>query len=62
MKEDIALTIDYEDNNEAIPCIDYARMIEYLRAVGLSDTQICDCFIYIASGVGLPTKGANLGI
>lgn len=33
-----------------------ARMIEWLRTKGLSDTDINDCLTYIATGVGLPIK------
>ncbi len=33
-----------------------ARMAEWLRAMGMSDTEIIDCMNYIATGVGLPTK------
>ncbi len=33
-----------------------ARLIEWLRASGMSETEINDCVTYIATGVGLPTK------
>lgn len=33
-----------------------ARMIEWLRAIGMSDTDINNCLTYIATGVGLPSK------
>ena len=32
-----------------------ARMIEWLRAAGMSDTEINNCVTYIATGVGLPS-------
>ena len=33
--------------------IEIARAIEYLRMVGLTDSQICDFLIYIAAGLGM---------
>lgn len=33
-----------------------ARMSEWLRVMGISDTDIINCLNYIATGVGLPTK------
>ncbi len=33
-----------------------ARAIEWLRAMGMSDSDINDLMTYIATGVGLPTK------
>ena len=33
-----------------------ARMIEYLRACGLTEKQINDCFIYMATGTNLPER------
>lgn len=33
-----------------------ARLIEWLRASGMSETEINDCVTYIATGIGLPTK------
>lgn len=33
-----------------------ARMTEWLRAKGMSDTEILNCMNYIATGVGLPTN------
>ena len=36
-----------------------ARLIEWLRAMGMSESDINDCVTYIATGVGLPTKEPN---
>lgn len=33
-----------------------ARMTEWLRAKGMSNTEILNCMNYIATGVGLPTN------
>lgn len=45
-----------EDTTEMMNLQEVARMIEWLRATGMSDTKIIDCINYIATGVGLPTK------
>ena len=52
----------YEEEEEIVGALttkEQARMIEYLRAIGLTDKQINDCQIYIASGVGLPIKESD---
>ena len=36
-----------------------ARLIEWLRAMGLTDSDACSCIIYIATGTGLPEKGCQ---
>lgn len=36
-----------------------ALAIDWLRAKGLSDTDICNFLTYIATGVGLPTKESD---
>lgn len=33
-----------------------ARAIEWVKAMGLTDTDACNLITYIATGVGLPTK------
>lgn len=45
-----------KENDEMLNSLEAARMIEYLRAIGLNDTQICDCVTYVATGVGLPVR------
>ena len=34
-----------------------ARAIQYLRMVGLTEAQICDFLIYIATGFGMHSGG-----
>lgn len=43
-----------EEEMGALNSKEVARLIEYLRAVGLTEKQINDCQIYVATGVGLP--------
>lgn len=48
----------YEEETEMghLTSAETARLIVYLRAVGLTDKQINDCQIYVATGVGLPSE------
>lgn len=48
--------IEKEATEEMMNVQEVARTIEWLRAKGLSDTEINDLLTYIATGVGLPTK------
>ena len=45
-----------EEATEMMNVQEVARMTEWLRAMGMSDTEIINCMNYIATGVGLPTK------
>lgn len=45
-----------EEATEMMNVQEVARMTEWLRAMGMSDTKIINCMNYIATGVGLPTK------
>ena len=45
-----------EEATEEMNVQEVARMTEWLRAMGMSDTEIINCMNYIATGVGLPTK------
>lgn len=45
-----------ENESMALTVIEHARIIEYLRALGLTEEQINDLFIYVATGTNLPTK------
>lgn len=49
-----------EEATEMMNVQEAARMAEWLRAKGMSDTEIIDCMNYIATGVGLPTKGPTV--
>lgn len=46
----------FEENEkiEMMNIREVARLIEWLRAKGVSDTEIINCVNYIATGVGLP--------
>lgn len=45
-----------EEVAEMMNVQEVARMTEWLRAKGMSDTEILNCMNYIATGVGLPTN------
>lgn len=45
-----------KEDAEMMNVQEVARTIEWLRAKGMSDTEINDLLTYIATGVGLPTK------
>ena len=45
-----------KEDDEMMNVQEVARMTEWLRAMGMSDTEIINCMNYIATGVGLPTK------
>jgi len=44
-----------EESFMALNSIEHARIIEYLRAVGLSEKQINDMWLYVANGGALPS-------
>lgn len=46
--------MEKEATEEMMNVQEVARTIEWLRAKGLSDTEINDLLTYIATGVGLP--------
>lgn len=48
-----------EEEDVALNCTEHARIIEYLRAVGLTDEQINDMWIYVADGGQLPTSKSD---
>ena len=43
-----------KEDTEMMNVQEVVRMFEYLRAKGLTDTEIAGCMNYIATGVGLP--------
>ena len=47
----------FEKGNDemGLSSIEQARLIEFLRGAKLTDTQICDCLSYVATGV-IPEK------
>lgn len=45
-----------EEATEMMNVQEVARAIEWLRAEGMSESKINDLMVYIATGVGLPTK------
>ena len=45
-----------EEEMGALSSVEHARIIEYLRAVGLEEKQINDMWMYVATGVGLPMQ------
>lgn len=45
-----------EEATEMMNVQEVARAIEWLRAEGMSESKINDFMVYIATGVGLPTK------
>lgn len=48
--------VEKEETVEMMNVQEVARMTEWLRAKGMSDTEILNCMNYIATGVGLPTN------
>jgi len=48
-----------EEETEEMTITEVTRMNEWLKAMGLSDSQILDCQNYIATGIGLPVKGED---
>ena len=50
------IAVTDEEVIEMMNVQEVARMTEWLRVYGLTDTDINDCMIYIATGVGLPEK------
>lgn len=44
-----------ENDEMGLSSIEQARLIEFLRSAKLTDTQICDCLSYVATGV-IPEK------
>lgn len=56
MTEQNSNFIEEENEMGHLTSMETARLIEYLRAVGLTEKQINDCQIYIATGSGLPTE------
>ena len=51
-----SIIIEKETTEEMMNVQEVARTIEWLRAKGLSDTEINDLLTYIATGVGLPKE------
>lgn len=45
-----------KEDAEMMNVVEVARLIEWLRAEGLSEAEINNCVTYIATGIGLPTK------
>lgn len=45
-----------EEAVETMTVQEVARLIDWMRAKGLSDTDICNCIKFIATGVNLPTR------
>lgn len=45
-----------EENVETMTIQEVARLIDWCRAKGLSDTDICDCLKHIATGADLPAR------
>ena len=39
---------------ESMTAMETARLIEWLRAMGLSDSDACSCITFMATGTGLP--------
>lgn len=52
---------DFEEKekSEMMNVQEVARMTEWLRAKGMSDTEILNCMNYIATGVGLPMNDGS---
>lgn len=48
--------LEEEAEEEMMNVQEVARLIEWLRAKGLSEAEINDCVTYIATGVGIPTS------
>lgn len=48
----------YEEEEviETMTIQEVARMIDCCRAMGLNDTDICDCLKHIATGCNLPIR------
>lgn len=49
-------TVMEKEDTEMMNVQEVARMFEYLRAKGLTDTEIAGCVTYIATGIGLNTN------
>lgn len=45
-----------EEAIETMTIQEVARLIDWCRAKGLSDTAICDCLKHIATGSDLPVQ------
>ena len=45
-----------EEESWSLTLTEIVRMMDYLRAVGLTTEQICDCIRYMATGVEIPKK------
>jgi len=52
-------SFESKEAEEMMNVQEVARLIEYLRAKGLSEKEINDCMTYIATGVGLPLNEPN---
>lgn len=48
----------YEEVTETMTIKEVARLIDWCRAKGLRDTDICDCLMYIATGANPPAQTA----
>lgn len=49
-------SIAEKEGTEMMNVQEVARLIEWLRASGISEMEINNCVTYIATGVGLSTK------
>ena len=45
-----------EEATEEMTITEVTRLNDWLKAMGVSDSDILNCQKYIATGVGLPTK------
>ncbi len=45
-----------EEFVETMTIQEVARLIDWCRAKGMSDTDICDCLKHIATGADLPIR------
>lgn len=48
--------VEKEEMEEMMNVQEAARAIEWVKAMGLTETDACSLLTYIATGVGLPTK------
>ena len=48
--------ITVKEENGSLTLTEIVRMMEYLKATGLTAEQICGCIRYMATGIGLPVR------
>lgn len=48
-----------EEAVETMTILEVARLIDWCRVKGLSDTDICNCLKYIATGTDIPVRSDN---